>query len=145
MFPRKHINSLWHSDPMWWYKTGSTMVHLLTWLHQATITWTNVESSPVTFVWGQFYKRYHRHQYLMLVWKFHSNLPRANELKCMYSMSCSHSITFWNTPPWQLPPWHLLLLNYQGPSSVCCLSLMGYLFASCSLFGWRAVVNVTLA
>ena len=36
------INSLWPSDAIWWLRSGSTLIQVVAWWHQA-ITWTNVD------------------------------------------------------------------------------------------------------
>ena len=48
---------------------------------------THLQSSPVSFIWGQFCKSYLSYESLELAWKllwivkFHSNLPGANDLR----------------------------------------------------------------
>ena len=61
------VNALWPSDAIWWQRCGSTTDGTKP-LPDAILTYHQWD--PVTFTWGQFHKRYLRHQLLELAWKW---------------------------------------------------------------------------
>ena len=86
-------NSLYPSGCIWRHRPESTLARVIIiscylatpshYLLEAMLT--SHQLSPLTFIYGQFHKRYLSHESLKLVWKvlikkFIKILPRANEL-----------------------------------------------------------------
>ena len=57
------FKSLWPSEATWRQGSGSTLAQVMAWCRQATML-TYHQLGPLTFTWGQFHKRYLRHQSL---------------------------------------------------------------------------------
>ena len=64
------INLLWPSDAIWRHASESNFVQVMACCHQY---------HPVTFLWGQFYKRHLSHQSWKLDWKFHMNFIQISQ------------------------------------------------------------------
>ena len=72
-WPRS-VNSLWPSDTIWRQRSGSTLAQVMACCLMAPSHYLNqcwLINSPVTFILGQFHKRFLNYQSLKSVWKLH--------------------------------------------------------------------------